>query len=57
MKVIGLNGYTDRGHDGGASLIVDGKLVFCIEEERLTRQRHAYDSLPNNSIKACFCFY
>ena len=53
MKVIGLNGYTDRGHDGGASLIVDGKLVFCIEEERLTRQRHAYDSLPNNSIKAC----
>lgn len=53
MKTIGLNGYIDRGHDGGASLIVDGKLVFSIEEEKIIRQRHAYDSLPTESIKAC----
>lgn len=53
MKVLGLNGWTERGHDGGATLIVDGKLVFSIEEERLIRLRHAYDSVPTQSINAC----
>lgn len=53
MKVLGLNGWTERGHDGGASLIVDGKLVFSIEEERLIGRRHAYDTIPTQSIKAC----
>ncbi len=52
MKVLGLNGWTERGHDGGASLIVDGKLVFSVEEERLVCRRHAYDSVPTESIKA-----
>lgn len=53
MKVLGLNGWTERGHDGGASLIVDGKLLFSIEEEKLIGKRHAYDTLPIESIKAC----
>lgn len=53
MKVLGLNGWTERGHDGGASLIVDGKLVFSVEEERLVGRRHAYDTIPTESIKAC----
>lgn len=53
MKVLGLNGWTERGHDGGASLIVDGKLLFSIEEEKLIGKRHAYDTLPLESIKAC----
>lgn len=53
MKVLGLNGWTERGHDGGASLIVDGKLLFSIEEEKLVRKRHAYDMLPLKSIQAC----
>lgn len=53
MKVLGLNGWKERGHDGGASLIVDGKLVFSIEEEKLIGKRHAYDTLPLESIKAC----
>lgn len=53
MKVLGLNGWTERGHDGGASLIVDGKLVFAVEEERLVGRRHAYDTKPIESIKAC----
>ena len=56
MKVLGLNGWTERGHDGGASLIVDGKLVFSVEEERLSRSRHAYDSIPKNSIKEALEF-
>lgn len=53
MKVLGINGWTERGHDGGASLIIDGKLVFSIEEERLSRVRHAYDTIPTNSINEC----
>ena len=51
MIVLGINGWTDRGHDGGASLIVDGELKYALEEERLSRVRHAYDSIPTNSIK------
>lgn len=50
MKIIGLNGYTDRGHDGGATLIIDGKVVFAIEEEKLINKRHAYDCYPKESI-------
>lgn len=53
MKVLGLNGWTERGHDGGASLIVDGKLIFSVEEEKLIGKRHAYDTLPLESIKVC----
>ncbi len=53
MKVLGLNGWKERGHDGGASLIVDGKLVYAIEEEKLIGRRHAYDTLPHESIKKC----
>lgn len=51
MKILGLNGWTVRGHDGGASLLVDGKLKFAIEEERLVGVRHAYDMLPKKSIE------
>ncbi len=53
MKVLGINGWSERGHDGGASLIVDGKLLFSVEEEKLICKRHAYDTLPLESIKAC----
>lgn len=51
MKILGINGWTERGHDGGASLLIDGKLKFAIEEERLVGIRHAYDSVPLESIK------
>lgn len=53
MKVLGLNGWKERGHDGGASLIIDGKLIYAIEEEKLIGRRHAYDTLPHESIKKC----
>ena len=53
MKVLGLNGWIERGHDGGASLIVDGKLIYSIEEEKLIGKRHAYDTMPIESIKKC----
>ncbi len=53
---MGLNGWTDRGHDAGASLIIDGKLTFAIEEERLIRKRYSYDSKPTYSIQSCLDF-
>lgn len=50
MKILGLNGWVTRGHDGGASLLIDGKLVSAVEEEKLIGFRHAYDTLPIESI-------
>ena len=37
-------GAITRGHNGGAVLLKDGKIVFAIEEERLTRKK--YDGGP-----------
>ena len=37
-----------RGHNGGICLLKDGKIVFAIEEERLSRQK--YDGGPFASM-------
>lgn len=37
-----------RGHNAGACLLKDGKIVFSIEEERLTRQK--YDGGPHAAM-------
>lgn len=51
MIVMGLNGWTERGHDGGASVVADGKVLFAVEEEKLICKKHAYDTIPKASIK------
>jgi len=48
MRVIGLGGGL---HDLAACLVEDGKLVRAIEQERLTRVRHACD---HDKLTACF---
>lgn len=40
-------------HDPSAALFEDGELVFGIEEERLTRQKHAPGTFPSQAIQAC----
>lgn len=40
-------------HDPSAALFEDGELVYAIEEERLTRQKHAIDTFPRKAIEAC----
>ncbi|AQL42882.1 carbamoyltransferase [Halorientalis sp. IM1011] len=40
-------------HDPSAALFEDGRLVYGIEEERLTRQKHAVDTFPERAIRAC----
>lgn len=55
MKIVlGINGGTRPGNqDSSASIIKNGKIVACIEEERFTRIKHAPGVLPENSIKFC----
>ncbi len=49
MKVIGINAYY---HDSAAAIIIDGNLIFAIEEERLTEVKHD-NSFPINAINKC----
>ncbi|MFC7222636.1 carbamoyltransferase [Halalkalicoccus sp. GCM10025322] len=46
---IGLYGQ----HDPAAALFEDNELVFGIEEERLTREKHAPHTFPRRAIHAC----
>lgn len=52
MIILGFNCY---GHDSSASLIINGELVFAVEEERLTRKKHD-GQFPKLSIQACLDF-
>jgi carbamoyltransferase len=49
---VGTERYYILGHDAGASLLVDGKLVAAVEEERLNREKKTSD-FPLNSVKWC----
>ena len=48
---LGLSGAI--GHDSAAALFVDGELVAAVEEERLSRRKHAYDEKPYLSARRC----
>jgi carbamoyltransferase len=52
MVILGFNCY---GHDSAASLIIDNKVVFAVEEERLNRKKH-FGGLPEASIRECLNF-
>jgi carbamoyltransferase len=43
------------GHDAGAALLQDGRLVFAVNEERLTRRKLEI-RFPSRSIAACLAF-
>ena len=55
VKVLGINGsgWLSVSHDASVTLVEDGKIICCIEEERLIRKKKAYDEIPFNSIKYC----
>ena len=48
-KILGISAYF---HDSSACLIVDGKVVAAIQEERLSRVKHDA-SFPQKSIVSC----
>ncbi len=39
------------GHDAGASLIKDGKIIAAVDEERFTRKKHWGGGFPKHSVK------
>jgi carbamoyltransferase len=49
MKIIGINAFHA---DSAACLVVDGKLIVAIEEERINRIKH-WAGFPIESIKYC----
>jgi len=54
MNILGIHGgFTTGQHDAGAVLMIDGRLVCSIEEERLSRVKSATGVLPIESIAAC----
>ncbi|MDO8524848.1 MAG: carbamoyltransferase C-terminal domain-containing protein [bacterium] len=53
MIILGVNGWYDRGHDASACIIKDGVLIAAVEEERFSRQKHSYDTMPHSSVAWC----
>ena len=53
MKILGLNVFHA---DTAACLIVDGKIIAAVEEERFTRIKH-FTGFPKNSIDFCLKEY
>jgi len=51
MKILGIA--APFGHDSSAALIIDGKVVAAVEEERFTRIKHAEGQYPINAVKFC----
>lgn len=49
MKILGINYF---GHDASAALVVDGKVVSAVEEERFSRTKHD-SAFPELSINYC----
>jgi len=48
--VLGVN---PGPHDSSAALLRDGELVAMVEQERLSRRRHAFGEGPRDAITAC----
>ncbi len=49
MIILGLNVYHA---DSSACIVIDGKLITAVEEERFTRIKH-WAGFPVNSIQYC----
>lgn len=50
MFILGVN---TGPHDGSAALLHDGHLVVMVEQERLSRRKHAWGEPPTQAIRAC----
>lgn len=49
MNILGINYYF---HDSSACLLIDGKLVVAVEEERFIRRKHT-NQFPRKAIATC----
>jgi carbamoyltransferase len=48
-RILGISAYY---HDSAAALMVDGKLVAAVQEERFTRKKHDHN-FPKNAVEYC----
>ncbi len=55
MKVLGVGCPLEWGfqHDASAALLVDGRIVAAVEEERFTRRKKAWGQWPIQSVRYC----
>nr|VFK68045.1 MAG: carbamoyltransferase [Candidatus Kentron sp. UNK]VFK73326.1 MAG: carbamoyltransferase [Candidatus Kentron sp. UNK] len=55
MKILGIIGRPDvpECHDSSAALIIENRIVCAIEQERLSRRRHAYGEGCQDAVQAC----
>lgn len=51
MITLGLNGWDDGTHDPAAALIEEGQVLAFVEQERLSRRKHAVGELPHSAIR------
>ncbi len=51
MIVLGLSGAL--GHDASAAILIDGKIIAAVEEERFIRDKHAKNKFPYEAAKFC----
>ena len=51
LIILGLSGALN--HDPSAALLVDGEVVAAVEEERLTRAKHAKNRMPLSAARYC----
>lgn len=51
MIVLGIG--SPFHHDAAAALLVDGRIVAAVEEERFIRRKHATRRLPVNAVRFC----
>lgn len=51
MKILGIT--PARAHDPSAALLIDGKIVAAVEEERFNRIKHSAGINPIESVKYC----
>lgn len=52
MVILGINYYF---HDSSACIMVDGKIVVALEEERFSRDKHTR-AFPTRAIEECLAF-
>ena len=45
MYSLGMSSLTPLQHDGSAVLMKNSKVIFAIEEERLSRNKHAISEI------------
>lgn len=50
MNILGITGPI---HDTSTAILVDGRVVAAAEEERFTRDKHAYRTAPSQSLRYC----